>query len=364
MRTFTAPGKLFLSGEYAVLWGGTARVLAVGPRVACMARRREDREVHLLLEGSRLSGLATRKGVTWGEPLPADFRFVARTVDLALRAHGREALGFELAFAPSPLGEGGHKLGLGSSARATVLAAEASRWALDDRYDALKLALVAHAEAQGGKGSGGDVAACFVGGLIRYRRFDVTSLLEAARGERFGGAIGGSPPVELSRVGLGEPHFVFAYSGEASSTTGLLTRIEGTLDATARLRFVTRSDALGGALEDGLMRGDFLKVRESIEGLQALLVELGSLMTPGLERILAIARSYGCAAKISGAGGGDGCIIVAPDAQAELELRTGLASRGIHCLPAQLEQGVRGETRNDPVLSRWLDPSLRTGARR
>ncbi|MDQ3274735.1 MAG: phosphomevalonate kinase, partial [Actinomycetota bacterium] len=31
-RALSAPGKLFLAGEYAVLWGGTARIAAVGPR--------------------------------------------------------------------------------------------------------------------------------------------------------------------------------------------------------------------------------------------------------------------------------------------------------------------------------------------
>ena len=62
---------------------------------------------------------------------------------------------------------------MGGSARATVLAAEAARCVLEERFDALKLALVAHAEAQGGKGSGGDVAASFAGGMVRYRRYDV-----------------------------------------------------------------------------------------------------------------------------------------------------------------------------------------------
>ena len=41
-RTLSAPGKLFLTGEYAVLWGGVARVLAVGPRVHALVRPRTD----------------------------------------------------------------------------------------------------------------------------------------------------------------------------------------------------------------------------------------------------------------------------------------------------------------------------------
>ena len=37
-RALSAPSKLFLCGEYAVLWGGAARVLAVGPRAEALVR--------------------------------------------------------------------------------------------------------------------------------------------------------------------------------------------------------------------------------------------------------------------------------------------------------------------------------------
>ncbi|RYZ40629.1 MAG: phosphomevalonate kinase, partial [Myxococcaceae bacterium] len=41
-RALSAPGKLFVSGEYAVLWGGVSRVAAVAPRTAAYVRRRQD----------------------------------------------------------------------------------------------------------------------------------------------------------------------------------------------------------------------------------------------------------------------------------------------------------------------------------
>ena len=62
-RALSAPGKLFLSGEYAVLWGGAARVLAVGPRTAALVRSRQDTRVQVLLEEGRLDGRATPFGV-------------------------------------------------------------------------------------------------------------------------------------------------------------------------------------------------------------------------------------------------------------------------------------------------------------
>jgi len=182
-RALSAPGKLFLSGEYAVLWGGTARIAAVGPRTGALVRRRPDREVHVALADGRLVGAATPLGVGWPGKVPAAFEFVARALDLALRAHARESLGFELALAPGATALG-YKLGVGGSARAAVLAAEAARFILEERFDTLKLALLAHRVAQG-SGSGGDVAAIFAGGVIRYRRYDVRPLLEAASPRRW-----------------------------------------------------------------------------------------------------------------------------------------------------------------------------------
>src|SRR5207248_2346606 len=104
-----------------------------------------------------------------------DFHFVARTLDYVLRAHSKETLGFDVAFATGPRVEG-KKLGIGGSARACVLATEAARYVLEERFDSLKLALLAHSSAQQGKGSGADVAAIFAGGIVRYRRYHVTAL--------------------------------------------------------------------------------------------------------------------------------------------------------------------------------------------
>ena len=58
-RTLSAPGKLFLSGEYAVLWGGVARIAAVGPRTAAFAKTRLDRDVALAVAEGKLSGQTT-----------------------------------------------------------------------------------------------------------------------------------------------------------------------------------------------------------------------------------------------------------------------------------------------------------------
>ncbi len=353
-RALSAPGKLFLAGEYAVLWGGIARIAAVGPRTTALVRRRGDRRVEILLEGSKLYGDMTPVGVRWDEPPPQDFHFVARTLDLVLRAVGREGPGFSLALAPSPTGPGGLKLGLGSSARAVVLAAEAARYALDARFDALKLALLAHAEAQGGKGSGGDVAACFAGTMVRYRRYDVKPLLEVAGTGALSARLADAPPVDLYRVpGIKVP-LAYAFSGESASTRVMIAEIERRFDEAARHRFMLASDGLGRELEEGLLRSDFAAVSEAATQLQELLSTLGPVVTPGVERLLALGRSFGCTGKISGAGGGDGCVFFCPDDAARTTLLDALKARGIHAMPLSFEEGLRGEPLGDARLAAWF----------
>lgn len=353
-RTLSAPGKLFFSGEYSVLWGGVARVLAVGPRVRAFVRRRTDRKVHLLLDAGGLSGDATPLGVRWETQVPEAFRFVARTVDLALRAIAQDASGFVIAFEPSPMSNG-QKLGFGSSARACVLAAEACRTTLGATFDSLKLALVAHASAQNGKGSGADVAACFAGDLIRYRRAELGGLLEAANKGGFGGALFDSAPVDVWRVNAPRLPMLYVFSGKSASTPVLVSEVERTMTIEQRQRFVLESDALGAQLEDSTARADFQTTRDVVASLHALLSTLTPTVSESLERIVALAASSGCAAKQSGAGGGDGALVFAPDVAARDALAESYRARGLFVAPLTIEAGVRGEVQPPSSLVGWTD---------
>jgi phosphomevalonate kinase len=347
----SAPGKLFLSGEYAILWGGTARLAGVGPRTWAFARSRDDRQVHLVLAEGRLQGTLTPLGVRWqAEPPPAPFAFAARALDVVVAAHGRESLGFSLALSPTPAGPEGHKLGLGSSARAVVLAVEAAARLLEVR-SALALALLAHAEVQGGRGSGGDVAACSVGGLLRYRRWPVERVT-AAPSLALGLAAAGAP--EVVRLGTTALPALYAFSGQSASTPGMIARVEAALPGEARRRFVEEMDGLGQALEDGLRHSRFAQVDEACRGLQRTLATLPGVSTPATERIVALAQASGCTGKVSGAGGGDGCVLFAPDEAARGALLASLAHRDFVAVPLTLEPGLRAELDPRPELRRWL----------
>ncbi|ATB32240.1 mevalonate kinase family protein [Melittangium boletus] len=354
-RALSAPGKLFVSGEYAVLWGGVSRVAAIGPRTAALVRRRSDNRVHVCLEEGTLAGRTTPLGVKWEREVPPGFSFVARTLDEALRLHGRECVGFDLALAPSAVGPNGRKLGMGGSACATVLAADAVRYVLEERFDALKVALVAHTAQQNGKGSGGDVATSHAGGVVRYRRYALSGLIEASSTGGYRAALDGSAPVDVWRLPTPRVSMGYAFTGESASTRVLISQVEAKWGEQGRQDFVRRSDALGQEIEQGLGGGDFRAFSEAVREQQALLQELGPLETEPMQRVLSLASAYGCVGKQSGAGGGDGCILFAPDAGQRAALLEGIRARGFHTLELEVEPGVRGEAQAEPTLRSWLD---------
>ena len=143
----TAPGKLILTGEYAVLDGAPALVTAVDRRVVARHRHGPRGSSPFLL------AVADELAARYGAEHPSTQRALDIVVD------------------SSPCYQGALKLGLGSSAAVTV-AATALALERIDRDEVLAVASAAHAAAQaqrGGSGSGADVAAAVYGGVIEFR---------------------------------------------------------------------------------------------------------------------------------------------------------------------------------------------------
>ncbi len=354
-RCVSAPGKLFLCGEYAVLWGGTALIAAVGPRLGGWVRARDDSRIHLISATGRLDGQGTPLGVNWTEPVPVGLLFAARGIDESLRARGVPAVGFDLVIAPASRAASGEKLGLGGSAQAALISVELSRFALEGTFDPLKVALLAHSKAQADSGSGADVAAIYAGGIVRYRRYPVDSLASASALGQLPSALANAPPVDLRRLAAPRLRLSFAYSGKSAATLAQIQNVEARLRAAERESVKEESDQLGRAVEEALAGGDFASLARAVESLQGLLCSLGPLETEGIRQIIAIARSHGAAAKISGAGGGDGCVLFSPDEDAERQMLAGLQSRGFWATPLPVEEGIRGEAEPDPMLRELIE---------
>jgi len=277
-RAVWAPGKAMLIGEYAVLEGEPAVVAAVNvyakavlgggpPSSAFIATAIREARAEIADLGRALDG----------ESVPQ--------VDTSAFVHA------------------GRKLGVGSSAAATVAAVgalfDASGFDLTEekiRLRAYAAAKRAHDAAQGTAGSGADLWAAVHGKLRVLGPYD-TSVESRAL------------PAQLR----------FVATTTSVSTAMLLGRYREVHDAAqpaiAELAIAARGFLV--AWQRGDVAGLLAAVERANSGYHRLGEVLGQrLLTDDHLRIAEIARSVGGAAKPSGAGGGDLAVVFLPTAAA------------------------------------------------
>jgi len=297
----TAPGKLVLLGEYAVLEGFPAIVAAVNRRAS----------------GQFVPGRSPES------PL----------VDVAVRA-AKEALGPNRSALPrgsvlvdtARFSPGGTKLGIGSSAATAAVTVgavlEMAGLAVADSTDLIfDLASAAHREAQGGLGSGADVAAAVYGGVLHYTR--------AAHG-----------PASIRRLPpLAGVEMVVFSTGTPSSTVDCLQAVAAFAARSPETHrqllppiaeAVTRFEAALFAREAAEL---FAAVSAAHVGMEMLGQAAGvPIVTPVLAHAAVVASEVGGAAKPSGAGGGDVGIAFLPDPEAADEFRARARHLGLDIL--------------------------------
>lgn len=321
-KKVSVPGKILLSGEYAVLDGAEAVVMAVNRRAyAHLADEPQKLSPFLRAVREELAEVTAFGGV--GRAAIEAARHVV--VDTS-RLQARD----------------GTKLGLGSSAAATVAAAAC---ALTTESDELRLDLVqqlahrAHGNAQrelGGSGSGADVAACTHGGVL---------------------AVCADPqpdePVSYRRLAWpAGAHMVVLWTGTPADTASLLARVREfrlgrrhDYDRTIA-RLANASDSTVQALESGQADALVSAVREGA----LAIAEFGKqarldLAPKQYQKVAELAEKLGGAAKPTGAGAGDLIVAVFTDADNAQEFARKVASKKVSVLDdiAISEHGVRIE---------------------
>lgn len=168
--TLTVPGNLLLFGEYAVLeQGGLGLACAVPPHVRTRVEPASRFSVDGQL-GARSVGWRPGDDTDEQELLHKVGRFLVE--QLAARGVDLPTLESRVLIDSSEfVGSSGNKRGFGSSAAATVaLCSTACELAgVDDAETRFELAVGAHRFAQGGRGSGYDIAASYFGGIGLFR---------------------------------------------------------------------------------------------------------------------------------------------------------------------------------------------------
>lgn len=164
----SAPGKLVLLGEYAVLDGAPALVAAVSARARVTLRASDRFQIRSSLLDTTLDFVLEDGAVHWGDATaPASVTdWLGKLI--AANAPRQPAGGFIAELDTGDFFQQGSKFGLGSSSALAVAfnAALQRHWHNATATDAF----ATHRLLQGGRGSGVDVAAAVHGGLIGFCR--------------------------------------------------------------------------------------------------------------------------------------------------------------------------------------------------
>ncbi len=288
MITYRAPGKAVIWGEYAVLAGAPALVMALNRYAVCRLMPGGD-DFRCLGRGfngetvvpARAMDVERCEGLGVAAPVAAALKA------LGLKPPAGATVELDTHTFLATVADGSYrKLGIGSSA-AICTATCAAVAELHDRTLTFEDALAAHRWMQNPRGSGIDVAASYYGGVQRF---------EAGR----------AAPVTWPDT----LHYRFFWSGSSASTASHLNRFAdylegGTLEALDRLALLC-SDLFESA--------DLDRLSAYVEALKQLDQDAGlGIFSEAHERLHALAIAHQVVYKPCGAGGGDIGVAFAED---------------------------------------------------
>jgi mevalonate kinase len=292
MVTSSAPGKVYLFGEHAVVYGEPAVPCAIERRARVTAQERDSglrvNAADLTLDGFTVEydgEAAERPDVDVSDSLvDAAIGYVNEAVAQARDAAGVTDVGFDITIESDiPLGGG-----LGSSAAVVVAAIDAATRELGVALDAAELAERAYEveyAVQDGDASRADTYCCAMGGAVRVEGDDCRQI----------------PAPDLP--------FVIGYDGGTGDTGRLVAGVRSLREQYDFARHTV--DAIGDLVRQGesaLEAGDVAELGRLMDFNHGLLTAIG-VSSRSLDAMVWAARDAGAmGAKLTGAGGG-GCIV-------------------------------------------------------
>jgi phosphomevalonate kinase len=373
MVKVSAPGKLFLSGEWAVLEvGNPGIVTAVNKRV--FAEVREAERISVSIDDFGLKNLGAAfdgNRLEWERPLTdkekEQVQFIKGSIETALKYLGGGAA--NKTFSIRSWGEesqivvdgAARKIGFGSSA-ASVVAVIAGILALNGhemgskeaRDRIYKLSAIAHYFAQGKVGSAFDVAASTYGGVFVYKRFDPKWLMDELNS---GAGVRDVADQEWPAF-MAEPldipggfRLLVGWTKESASTSAMVKQLDAWA-ATNREDYKRLYDSIANlvrklipAWKDKNKEMILELVRKNEDYLRELGQASGvNIETPDLKMLSDAANNAGGAGKLSGAGGGDCGIAVCFDSATAKGVKKAWEKAGLYMVDATIDcDGVRAE---------------------
>ncbi|USZ68195.1 mevalonate kinase [Halorussus salilacus] len=293
MVVSSAPGKVYLFGEHAVVYGEPAVPCAIELRARVAVEARDDDRIRVHAEDLSLNGFTVEYSdesddapdVDVSESLVrAGIEYIDAAVEQAREAAGRPDAGFDITIESEiPLGAG-----LGSSAAVTVAGIDAGTRELGVELPPEEIAdraYRAELEVQDGEASRADTFCSATGGAVRVEGDDCRAI--------------DAPDLP----------FVIGFDGGAGDTGRLVAGVRAlreeydfAADTVAGIGDLVRSG------EDALAAGDLDELGELMDFNHGLLEALG-VSSRSLDAMVWAARDAGAlGAKLTGAGGG-GCIV-------------------------------------------------------
>jgi phosphomevalonate kinase len=337
----SAPGKLVLVGEYAVLEGGPAISAAVNifATATLQPATQGGSELHIANCGGQYGfKVGPRGALEWlADPGDRGALLAAALHTLAARGYLREGLPpvrLELCtrsfYSAENIGVA-QKIGIGSSAAMAVALTSALQSFLG-HAPAFDVCLDTHRLFQRGKGSGVDVATSWFGGVIAMqpRGADVPAVEQLAW------------PQGLNVVPV--------WTGESASTTAMLQQLELFKERSEKTcRSIMQRMVIAAENTCNHWRaGDTDDVMAALDEFGNLLHELDAaagigIWSDGHIRLNTMAREFGVGYKPSGAGGGDFGLAYSRDASRLQDLLARVNSELV-AQPARLAWTDRGLT--------------------
>jgi mevalonate kinase len=303
MTTASAPGKVYLFGEHAVVYGEPAVPCAIERRARVSVERRDDDALRVDARDLQLEGFTVQyEGGPEGRPdvdvedslVEAAMGYVEAAVAQVRDAADAPEAGFDVTIESAiPLGGG-----LGSSAAVAVASIAAGTRELGVDLSPAAIADRAYQvenEVQDGQASRADTFCSAMGGAVRVEGDDCRTI--------------GSPEIP----------FVVGFDGGAGDTGELVAGVRDLKDAYGfAAGTVENIGDLVRAGEDLLERGEVDELGRLMDVNHGLLSALG-VSSRSLDGMVWAARDAGASgAKLTGAGGG-GCIVALDDSDATLD---------------------------------------------
>lgn len=349
----SAPGKLYIAGEYAVLEPGHPALIVALDQFITVTLKEADKQGSIC--SSYSNGISipwTRKnGKFYIDERENPFSYITKSVTLIeqyLQELDYDLKYFDLTIESELDNKDGRKYGLGSSGAVTIATIKAilSLYGIDYTSELLyKLAAITHLSLNS-NGSFGDLAASSYGGWIAYSCFEKEWVIEKLKAHKKISELVTEDWPKLRIEPLKAPadlRLLIGWTGTPASTTSLVDQLHDEQNDMHDFykQFLEDSYQCVMWIIEAFKEKNIEKIQQGIRINRHLLKSLAAksrvnIETTALTDLCTIAENFSGAAKSSGAGGGD-CGIVLFNQQDEiLPMITAWREKGIVDLPLQV----------------------------